>query len=457
MTIYRQTPYLGTAYYVDATLGDDAHSGSSEEPWQTIAKVNSQTFIPGNLILLKRGEHWHERLVINDAGAPSAPIIIGDYSVGALPILDGVGVTIPSYGGLIDVQGAVGAHVHDYIVRNIRLQYAGQAMNNMYNAIYMRYVDNLRITGCNPDDVVDSGIMLRNCASFEVDNNLVENCSHATENMDECVSLIGSVDGNVHHNEVHSADITPKPGMNIGINAKQGCARVYIHHNYIHNVYSSGVYTDAWDALTEDIYIYNNRVHDTHYGVACNSEAGGLLRRVYMYNNLCYRILWIGATISGGTGPRQDIYIFNNTLAKTLENWFAGLRVETANLSGTILLKNNAVYWHDPDLGANTTLGQIVTVPGAISLVTADHNIVYGENDYQTDPTMPELDNAGEETWADPLFTDWANDVYTVGATSPCRNGGTVTGLPFVPSTDYAGNPRVCGAAIDVGCYEYQE
>ena len=447
-------------YYVDATGGDDGDDGlSPATAWQTIDKVNTTVLdVGGGLhVCLKRGEHWHEKILITSSGDVGNPIVITDYGTGALPILDGTGVNITVNGGIIEMRGTSGTHLHDIRLENIRMQYVGQATNSTYNAVFMSYVDNIRITGCNPDDVVNSGILLSHCTNFEIDNNLVENCSHATANMDECIAIITSTDGVIYDNEVHSADIVAMAGMNIGINAKVGSARIYIHDNHCHDLISSGVYTDAWTVTTEDIYIYNNTVHDCHYGVACNSEAGGLLQRVYMYNNLCYNIGWVGAYISAGPGERKDIYIFNNTLAKATENWFYAIAVETSNLSGTILIKNNCCFWHDADLGANTTLGQIVTRPLAIPMITASNNIVYGENDYQADAYMPELDNAGEETWDDPEFTDWANDDYNIGAASSCRNAGTTVGLPIIPSTDYLGNTRICGGTIDVGCYEYQE
>ncbi len=42
-------------YFVDAEHGDDSNSGTSrKEPWQTVEKVNSMTFKPGDNIYFKR-------------------------------------------------------------------------------------------------------------------------------------------------------------------------------------------------------------------------------------------------------------------------------------------------------------------------------------------------------------------------------------------------------------------
>jgi hypothetical protein len=48
---------LGFTYYVDSENGDDNVNGlSPETAWQTIAKVNSIDFNPGDSILFRRGE-----------------------------------------------------------------------------------------------------------------------------------------------------------------------------------------------------------------------------------------------------------------------------------------------------------------------------------------------------------------------------------------------------------------
>ncbi|MBT6994188.1 MAG: T9SS type A sorting domain-containing protein [Candidatus Cloacimonetes bacterium] len=61
---------------------------------------------------------------------------------------------------------------------------------------------------------------------------------------------------------------------------------------------------------------------------------------------------------------------------------------------------------------------------------------------------------------ADPLFYGEGEDYpfYSLTAESPCINAGT-TELPegvVLPEFDLAGNPRVVGETIDMGCYEFQ-
>jgi len=77
-------------YYVDATNGDDGNNGTSQTAaWQSIQRVNSASFSPGDAILLKRGEVWREQLFFMGQGAEGAPIRIGAYGSGDNPVIDG--------------------------------------------------------------------------------------------------------------------------------------------------------------------------------------------------------------------------------------------------------------------------------------------------------------------------------------------------------------------------------
>jgi len=60
----------------------------------------------------------------------------------------------------------------------------------------------------------------------------------------------------------------------------------------------------------------------------------------------------------------------------------------------------------------------------------------------------------------DPNFLGMWGDPYMIADGSPCINTGTLVGLPdFIelPETDLAGNPRIVGGKIDMGCYEWNE
>jgi hypothetical protein len=84
------TSSSGTTYYVDAISGNDANNGiSMKAPWQTLGRVSSARFSPGDQILLKRGAVWREDLTVPSSGSASDPIIIGAYGTGDYPTISG--------------------------------------------------------------------------------------------------------------------------------------------------------------------------------------------------------------------------------------------------------------------------------------------------------------------------------------------------------------------------------
>jgi hypothetical protein len=85
-----QANIAGTIYYVDSADGSDFNNGtSSATPWQTIAKVNTSTFNPGDSILFKAGDTWREQLTAPSSGSPGNPITFGAYGTGNKPLFLG--------------------------------------------------------------------------------------------------------------------------------------------------------------------------------------------------------------------------------------------------------------------------------------------------------------------------------------------------------------------------------
>ena len=81
--------YNPKTYYVSNT-GDDAANGlTPATAWQTISKVNSSTFRPGDKICFNRGDEWREQLTIDQSGYEDQPLTFTAYGTGAKPIING--------------------------------------------------------------------------------------------------------------------------------------------------------------------------------------------------------------------------------------------------------------------------------------------------------------------------------------------------------------------------------
>ena len=85
-----EVPLVEPDYFVDATGGNDAWNGlTSDTAWQTVAKVNGETFSPSDFIAFKRGETWREKLTVPDSGSAGKPIAFGAYGSGSKPVISG--------------------------------------------------------------------------------------------------------------------------------------------------------------------------------------------------------------------------------------------------------------------------------------------------------------------------------------------------------------------------------
>ena len=92
--------------YIIDTNGLDTNTGLSEsEPWKTIAKVNSFSFTPGDMIRFKQGQTFvaptYQGLIINSSGMDGNPITINTYGTGNPAILSNPGTT--NYSRIISI------------------------------------------------------------------------------------------------------------------------------------------------------------------------------------------------------------------------------------------------------------------------------------------------------------------------------------------------------------------
>lgn len=80
------------SYYVSQSTGSDSNPGTLALPWQTIAKVNAQTFLPGQSIGFKAGDTWRPpdaAFVPTNSGSGGSPITYTSYGSGAQPKITG--------------------------------------------------------------------------------------------------------------------------------------------------------------------------------------------------------------------------------------------------------------------------------------------------------------------------------------------------------------------------------
>lgn len=83
---------VGTTYYLDPDAGLDSNDGlAPDRAWRTLDRASSATLAPGDRLLLRRGAVFSGRLAMAESGTGDAPIQIGSYGSGALPVIRGGG------------------------------------------------------------------------------------------------------------------------------------------------------------------------------------------------------------------------------------------------------------------------------------------------------------------------------------------------------------------------------
>lgn len=86
----------GAAYHVDAVAGSDTTGdGSLAAPFQSLARLQSLTLVPGDCVRLKRGSVFRERLTLDTSGTAAAPLVVEAYGLGEDPMVS-AGSLIPA-------------------------------------------------------------------------------------------------------------------------------------------------------------------------------------------------------------------------------------------------------------------------------------------------------------------------------------------------------------------------
>ena len=118
------------ASYHFAADGDDSRSasqaGSPATPWKTLAQLGTVRVNPGDSILLRRGDTWHEPITIRRSGSLASPVIIAPYGSGsARPELRGTVLLAGTpAGGQFSAKVAGGAAVKAVFADGARMRCA---------------------------------------------------------------------------------------------------------------------------------------------------------------------------------------------------------------------------------------------------------------------------------------------------------------------------------------------
>lgn len=240
-----------------------------------------------------------------------------------------------------------------------------------------------------------------------------------------------------------------------------------VAYNYATGV-CSGIHiapnTDSNISITNNKIQYNSS--NTGTGIYIVTQAN-ITTNITIANNLFNnnRIIASGNTFTGSAGwirafaPSSTINLdfINNTLVNhqndtpsspnTLNTIF-GITQEDGTMNANVV---NNIFW-------DNSISNSSIIPHAIS------SVLNGGNTYGNTTVSPKniaqlkftlFPNSPGST-ANPLFTNSANNDFTLQANSPAINAGDNNSIPSSITTDLAGNTRIYNTTVDLGAYEYE-
>ena len=448
---------LAATYYISAN-GNDNDPGTQAKPWQSLWKVTSTPFAPGDTVLFNRGDAFAGNLTPATCGTAGNPISFGAYGSGSRPVIDAsgqiAGISIYSKAYLIfqdleirngDTYGIWFVYGNNNMtVNGVKLSNNGR--NGMHIADYgasggMVVNSNFVIKNSIVDHNSGSGLAVGSLANTLIQGNITTyNCQSLTCG-DSCtycggIRLTNTTSENTIIENNESAYNTNGAGIWVDFNAPGEIVRYNkVHHNVV------GIYNE----ITSGSLIYGNVSYDNGTGIWVSGREGGP-----PYN-----------------GPAIGNKVLNNTVYHN-SSWGILLQNDDGiqgNCTDNVI-QNNIVW--------GTTVGPNLRVGGAAE---NEHNIIehnsfgaevtnmfeIGWGVYQS--TYTSLNSwYGQSTnsiKANSIFVNYAGGDLSLTSSSPGINAGFNLGTPFNLSlsntTVWPNSISLVdrGSAWDIGAYEY--
>ena len=402
------------AYYVDAVSGNDSNTGlSTSLPWQTISKVNSFNFQPGDSILFKKGCTWNQALIIKTNGTSSLRIVYGSYGTGTAPVIDAqnqfcniISITDKNY----------------IIIENFKLINALASSSSSGSVFLIRSTGSI-IRNCEIYQTGRAGIFIEGASGCLIKNNSITIPSLVLCETDCIYSQRNNniiYDGNslINNNTENIA----------GIQGHDDCLQMYsnsgdiVRNNYVEQTSTvegrQGIYSESSTGLVQ---IYNN---------VCRGKTSSASMLKYKYKVSGSAIIVSNTIYSEGSNPVQtddpDVE-FKNNIIQTTANSECVLFLSTVNS----LKVNNNLYKN----GINGS--SLISCPAGSKTLAQWKAAGYDISSLE----------------ADPSFNDVPNKDFRIKSSSPAINRGYILGVPF--DLDKTNNERLPG--YDIGAYEYRD
>ena len=408
-------PTASSGKYYVAPNGHDSNPGTMDQPWQTLAQVQSWEFIPGDVVHFQRGGSWSGNFIIDDSGVEENPITFTAYGTGPAPVFTNPGG--PGSSSPVEVR-ADWVVVRGFLVRDTYSAGVRISQGSDHNVIREMEVTN---SGFGVTVVGQYNLVTGN---YLHDLNMVNNTAGGDDDYGAVGVLIDSsyTNGNTtNYNEIsyNRMDNCRAPSQDYGWDG--GAVEWYVTNGTI-----------------KGTYVHHNWATDSDGFFEVGGVNGEVLDTVVAYN-VSIDNGWFGQfSLSGKFGTKVGRFqIDNNTIVQTRPHQGA------PDLPIVILTD-------DPTPDSLSISNNIIFVDG---WDVARHSGFSHRNNVYFLTGGAQLGFAlGEgEMIADPLFVDLSDKDFRLLSGSPAIDAAIHLGY----SRDFDGNRVPSGEAPDIGAFEY--
>jgi len=452
-----------TTYYIDAANGNDDWTGTSPATaWQTLAKVNTTAFQPGDSILFKRGENWRGQLV-PVSGNASARIYYGAFGSGPLPLIMGsVNMNQPSdwvleSSNIWRCTSTVSTDVGNIIFDNDShagiKKWSSAGLLSQDDFHYDLVSGEVRMYSASNPATVHTAI---ECA---LRNHIVDQMGRSFITYENLAIKYGAAHGfgggNTSDITIRNCEISWIGGGDLnmdgqirfgnGIEFWNNASNHLVENNKIWEIYDTGVTNQSNSYAVHDNIIYRNNVI-WNCGMAAveiwNRPASSITRNIWFENNTCVNMGYgwgmqrpdykgFCYTAWSNTSQTDSVFIRNNVFLNPLRFFYV------FNVTNTFLEIEKDYNCYAAESAIDTFLFNYAT-----------HETVTMQN-FSTYQANANAD--WNSILANPEFIDSVNYDFHLSSASPCIDTGLSTNLNY--DHDFVFRPQ--GNGFDIGAYEY--
>ncbi len=473
--------------------GSDSGPGTEDKPWRTIQKA-AESAVPGSTVYIKAGT-YNERVNVKVSGkSAEKPIVFTNYQSDKV-IIDGSDSSPKEQEALIHIGNQSFVHIvgleitnnrnndKDYFVTGIGVWGEGEGIQ-----IRDCKIHHIWYTGSDQDTGAQAvAVYGRNgdnpIRGLVIDGNEIWDIKCGTS---EAVALNGNVeDFRFTNNYVHDNNniglaligdemfgnepVCPVEAVNRARNGFVGYNRMERNSCAENPCYprndnsAGGIYADG----AKDVTIAYNRCSENDIGIEVASEAREkICSRITVRDNLIYGNNACGIQVGGYDiyrGWAVDCRFLTNTLYNndTLKQGRGEINIAKSH---GLLFHSNIIYTGPQNLAVTTEdFGEKYIYNN-----TFHHNLYYGPGGSRglrfkgvktgfvgLNMWRQKTGQDGNSIIADPKFTDAAQGDFRLLSYSPAIDSGDPAYISEDGVTDFAGEPRIRGRAVDCGAYEF--